>query len=51
MLCGKWEGNFKKGWGEDICICIADSLCSTVETNKTLKISYIPTEIKKKKKC
>ena len=50
MLCGKWEGNFKKGLGEDICICIADSLCSTVETNKTLQINYIPTEIKKKKK-
>ena len=26
----KWEGNTKK-W--DICICIADSVCCTLETN------------------
>ena len=29
----KWEGNPKK---RDICICIADSFCYTVETNTTL---------------
>ena len=36
MLCGdlKWEGNLKKNG--DVCICKADSLCSTAETNPIL---------------
>ena len=52
MLCDKWEGNLKKCVCGGEYICIADSLCSTVETNKTLQINYTPAEIKKKqKKC
>ena len=34
-----------RGYG-DICICIADSLCCTAETNTTLLSNYTP--IKKK---
>ena len=33
----------------NICICITDPLCCTTETNTTLQINYIPTEILKKK--
>ena len=29
----KWEGHVKRG---DICVCITDSLCCTVEINTTL---------------
>ena len=31
--CSEWEANKKR---ENICTCIADSLCCTVETNTTL---------------
>ena len=31
----------------DICICITDSLCCTLETNTTLQVNYTPI-IKKK---
>ena len=30
-----------------MCICIADSLCSTVETNATLYINYTPVKFEK----
>ena len=35
MLCGDLNGKEIQGGG-DICICVADSLCCTVETNTTL---------------
>ena len=35
MLCGDLNGKEIQKRG-DICICIADSLCCTVETNMTL---------------
>ena len=44
MLCGDLNGKeiLKSG---DICICIADSLCGTAETNTTLKLLYAYTYI------
>ena len=41
----KWKGNLKK----DMCICITDSPCCTVETNPILKSSYTPIKINKNK--
>ena len=38
---GGWEGG-------DICVRMADSWCSTAETNSTLQSNYIPTTTKKK---
>ena len=39
MLCGDLnrKGIPKRG---DVCICIADSLCSRVETNTTFESNY-----------
>ena len=37
--CGKLNGKAVQGRG-DICICLADSLCSTAETNTTLQNNY-----------
>ena len=34
----------------DICVCIADSLCYTTETNRTLQSNYTPVKIFKKYK-
>ena len=33
---GRWEGDARERGYEDICICITDSLCYTVETNTTM---------------
>ena len=40
LLWPEWEGN-PKGRG-NICLCIADSRCWTVETNRTLLSNYAP---------
>ena len=37
-----WEGGKEGQEGGDVCIHIADSLCCTAETNKTLYINYTP---------
>ena len=44
MLCGDLNGKEIQKRG-DIGICIADSLCCTVETNRTLKSNYIPIKL------
>ena len=49
MLCGDLNGKEIQKRG-DICICIADSLCCTTETNSTLWSNYTPVKIKKKNK-
>ena len=36
---------------EDICMCVADSLCCIAETNTTLKSNYTPIKIEKIKHC
>jgi len=36
----------KEGWVT--CICIAESLCCTVETSRTFYINYAPIKINKK---
>ena len=42
-----WQGNPKKrGWVT--CICIAESLCCTVETSRIFYINYAPIKINKK---
>ena len=33
LWCPEWQGSPK---GRDLCICVADSFCSTVETSATL---------------
>ena len=43
MLCDDLNGE-KIQKGEDICICVADSLCCMVGTNTTLQINYTPTK-------
>ena len=45
MLCGNLNGKEVQKRG-DICICIADSLCCTVETNTTLQSNYTPIKVK-----
>ena len=47
VLCGDLNGN-KIHKREDTCICKADSLCFTIETNKILWRNYTPIKIKKK---
>ena len=49
MLCGDLSGKETQKRG-DICICIADSLCNTTETNTTLLSIYTPIKIKTNKK-
>ena len=44
MLCGDVNGKEIKKRG-DICVCIADSLCCTVETNTTMQSNYPPIKI------
>ena len=44
MHCGDLNGN-KVQKGGDICICMADSFCCTVETNTTLQSNYTPIKI------
>ena len=44
MLCGDQNGKEIQKRG-DICICIADSLCCTVETNTILQSNYTPIKI------
>ena len=40
----KWQGNPKqRGWVT--CICVAESLCYTVETNRTFYSNYAPIKI------
>ena len=47
VLCGDLNGKeIQKRGG--ICVHIADSLCCTVETNRTLYSNYTPIKIKKK---
>ena len=46
VLCGDLNGKeIQKRGG--ICVHIADSLCCTVETNRTLYSNYTPIKIKK----
>ena len=49
MLCDGLNGKeiWKRG---DVCVCIADSLNSTVEANTTLQSNYIPIRINLKNK-
>ena len=50
MLCGDLNGKEIQNRG-DICVCIAESLCCTVETNTTLQSNYTPIKnVKKEKK-
>ena len=53
MLCDHLEGWDREGGreaqeGGDICICIADSLCYTAETNTTMENNYTPIKMLKK---
>ena len=50
MLCGDLNGKEIQGGG-DICICVADSLCCTAETNTAVKSNYTPIKIEKIKYC
>ena len=49
MLCGNLEGKEIQKRGS-ICICIADLLYYTVETNTTLSGNYSPIKMKNEKK-
>ena len=49
MLCGDLNGKKIQKRG-DICICIADSLCCTAETNTALLSNYTPIKINLKKR-
>ena len=48
MHCGDLNGNEVQKGG-DICTCMADSFCCTVETNTTLQSNYPPIKINLKK--
>ena len=51
MLCGSLDGSGVWG-GMDTWICMAESLCCSIETITTLLIDYIPMQNKKlKNKC
>ena len=45
VLCVGLNRKKIQKWGA-ICICIADSLCCTVETNTTLQSNYTPIKVK-----
>ena len=47
---GGWEGDASGRRYGDICICIADSLCYTAETNTTLENNYTAIKMFKKKR-
>ena len=49
MHCGDLKGKeIRKG--RDICMCVADSFCCTVETNTTLESNYTPIDINIRKR-
>ena len=43
---GGWEGDARGRRYGDICICIADSLCYTAETNTIVKQLYSNKDVK-----
>ena len=49
MLCGDLNGKEVQK-GVDICICMADSFCCTVESNTTLYSNCTPLKLIKKYK-
>ena len=44
MLCGVLNGKEIQNRG-DMCVCIADSLCYTVETDTAVQSKYTPIKI------